>query len=98
MAAQPPSPALATPDLAAAPTAQSPASVLLTRVDPACNMHRFYSLALSISLFGKYGVVRQWGRIGTTGQSRTDWYGGAKDAESALQALLTTKQRRGYSA
>ena len=69
--------------------------VLLTRVDPSCNMRRFYSVALATSLFGECGVVRQWGRIGTLGQTRTDWYDGSGPAEAARQQLLSQKQRRG---
>lgn len=96
LAAQAPSPAPAIPILEpkAAPT--SPGPMLLTRVAPTCNMRRFYSVALAVSLFGEIGVVRRWGRIGSQGQSRTDWYDGAHDAESALEALLRAKQRRGY--
>lgn len=71
--------------------------VRLTRTDPACNMQRFYSLELATSLFGERGVVRHWGRIGTAGRSRTDWYEEPQEAESAFQDLLKAKQRRGYA-
>ncbi|WP_425467366.1 WGR domain-containing protein [Rubellimicrobium roseum] len=47
-------------------------------------------------LFGECGVVRHWGRIGASGQTRTDWYREAPEAETALQALLRVKRRRGY--
>ena len=77
--------------------AQDVTPVLLTRADPSCNMHRFYGLELATSLFGECGVVRHWGRIGSSGQSRTDWYGQSPEAEAALQALLRTKRGRGYS-
>lgn len=73
------------------------APVLLTRSDRASNMHRFYSLELATSLFGERGVVRQWGRIRTSGRSRTDWYDDPHEAESAFQDLLKAKQRRGYA-
>ena len=96
LAAQPPCPPPAAPEPAAVVTSQSPDRVLLTRVDPSCNMRRFYSVALAVSIFGECGVVRQWGRIGTSGQTRTDWYGEAPKAAGALQALLRVKRRRGY--
>lgn len=96
LAAQPPCPPPAAPELAPVVTAQSPDPVLLTRVDPSCNMRRFYSVALAVSLFGECGVVRQWGRIGTSGQTRTDWYGETPEAAAALQVLLRVKRRRGY--
>ena len=65
-------------------------------MDPTCNMRRFYSVALATSLFGKCGVVRQWGRIGSQGQSQTDWYEGQGPAEAARQTLVARKRRRGY--
>ncbi|TNC61573.1 WGR domain-containing protein [Rubellimicrobium roseum] len=61
-------------------------------------MRRFYSVALARSLWGECGVVRHWGRIGTPGQRRTDWYDGVPDAERALGSLLRAKRRRGYRA
>ncbi len=83
---------------ASSPPTSDGTPVLLTRVDPSCNMRRFYSVALAVSLFGETGVVRQWGRIGTEGQSRTDWYEGSGPAEAARQRLLSQKRRRGYVA
>lgn len=100
LAAQPPGRPVAQiePEPAIAPTVcpALPAPLLLTRVDSACNMRRFYGLALATSLFGEHGVVRRWGRIGRAGQSRTDWYDEPSDAQSALQTLLRAKRRRGY--
>ena len=95
LAAQPPDPRPVAPELALSP-AISDLSLVLTRVDLAHNMRRFYSLALATSLFGEAGVVRRWGRIGSSGQSRTDWYSAPLEAETALQALLRAKRRRGY--
>ncbi len=96
LAAQPPGPPPATRE--SATVAQSPEAdpVHLTRVDPSCNMRRFYSLTLAVSLWGEHGVVRRWGRIGTAGQTRTEWYNEPSIAQSTLQALLRAKQRRGY--
>ena len=77
--------------------AQSVTPVLITRADPSCNMHRFYGLELATSLFGECGVVRHWGRIGTSGRSRTDWFNEAEEAEAAFLVLLRAKHRRGYA-
>lgn len=100
LAAQRPSPSVCPPVESASPpthTTSALAPVHLTRVDPACNMRRFYSLALAMSLFGEKGVERRWGRIGTAGQSQTDWYDESSEALSALQALLRAKRQRGYT-
>lgn len=85
------------PTLEDAPAEVGVASVRLTRNDPACNMHRFYSLEFATSLFGERGVVRHWGRIGTSGRSRTDWFNEPQEAEAAFLVLLTAKRRRGYT-
>lgn len=71
--------------------------VLLTRADPSRNMHRFYGLELATSLFGECGVVRHWGRIGTSGRSRTDWFNEPQEAEDAFSILLRAKRSRGYA-
>ncbi|MRX51086.1 WGR domain-containing protein [Paracoccus sp. S-4012] len=71
--------------------------VLLTRADPSCNMHRFYSLELATSLFGECGVVRHRGRVGASGRSRTDWFEKPCEAEAAFSILLRAKHRRGYA-
>jgi predicted DNA-binding WGR domain protein len=97
LAAQPPCPPPDTPAVEAVSPATSATSVHLTRVDPSCNMSRFYSLALATSLFGECGVVRQWGRIGTSGQSRTEWYEARDRAAAELERMAARKRRRGYS-
>lgn len=76
---------------------QNVAPVLLTRADPSCNMHRFYGLEFATSLFGECGVVRHWGRIGTSGRSRTEWFNEPQLAEAAFLILLKAKRRRGYA-
>ena len=93
LAAQPPGPAPAAPCLEVVDLPINTEPLLLTRVDPSCNMRRFYSVALATSLFG---VVRRWGRIGRQGQSRTDWYERSGPAEAVRQMLVARKRRRGY--
>ena len=59
-------------------------------------MDRFYSVQLTQGLFGDHGVHRQWGRRGTWGRHRLDWYGTEFEAESALSDLVRQKLARGY--
>ncbi len=73
-----------------------PRPLRLTRLDPGCNMRRFYSLALAQSLWGEWGVARQWGRIGSPGQSRTDWHASPEAARAELERMAGRKRRRGY--
>lgn len=65
-------------------------------LDPARNMHRFYSMAVERDLFGHVVLVRRWGRINSTGRTRLDEYRGEGEAMAAMFARETSKRRRGY--
>jgi predicted DNA-binding WGR domain protein len=68
----------------------------LERRDPERRMARFYALHLVPLLFGGWGIVREWGRIGHPGTVRTDWYGTEEEAAAARVRLAAQKARRGY--
>ncbi|WP_115734302.1 WGR domain-containing protein [Aminobacter aminovorans] len=68
----------------------------LHRIDPALNMRRFYGLTLQPTLFGGVSVIRNWGRIGTSGQAMVETHDNPDEAHRALRRLETMKKRRGY--
>jgi predicted DNA-binding WGR domain protein len=68
----------------------------LRRIDPSQNMRRFYALAIQPTLFGGTSVVRNWGRIGTSGQSMMETFDNDEDAVSAARQLERVKRQRGY--
>lgn len=68
----------------------------LTRSDPETNLHRYYRMEIVAGLFGDWGLVREWGRIGRAGQVRTDWYESEADAKDARFELHMKKALRGY--
>lgn len=68
----------------------------LRRIDPSRNMRRFYMLAIQPTLFGGASVMRNWGRIGTGGQSMMETFDRNEDAVSASMRLERSKRRRGY--
>jgi predicted DNA-binding WGR domain protein len=70
--------------------------LILHRLDPTVNMARFYALSLENSLFGDILLVRRWGRIGTHGRVRFDWFDNPADAADELERIATVKARRGY--
>jgi len=77
--------------------AASAEPALLHRVDLARNMPRFYGLALTQDLFGRWCVERRWRRIGVRrGQVRHDVHSSAAAAQGAMEKLLAAKQQRGY--
>ncbi|SEO16093.1 WGR domain-containing protein [Palleronia pelagia] len=68
----------------------------LTRSNPETNTHRFYRMEIVPGLFGEWGLVREWGRIGRAGQVRTDWFASEAQAKDARFALNMQKAKRGY--
>lgn len=68
----------------------------LHRIDLAVNMRRFYSLTLQPTLFGGASVIRNWGRIGTSGQAMGETFDDPDEAQCALKRLEAIKRRRGY--
>lgn len=72
--------------------------LMLERVDPDRNMHRYYVLALEPTLFGDTALRREWGRLGGKGgQTRLDLHEEPHEAREALQAWLQRKLKRGYA-
>lgn len=68
----------------------------LTKAEPRANLNRYYDLEIVRGLFGDWGLVRNWGRVGSPGQLRTDWFGTESEAKDARFDLHMQKARRGY--
>jgi predicted DNA-binding WGR domain protein len=73
--------------------------VYLERCDPAQNRARFYALAVNRTLFaGEWVLVRRWGRIGTSGSRKEEWFPSLADALTEQARIAARKTGRGYSA
>jgi predicted DNA-binding WGR domain protein len=70
--------------------------VHLRRVDPSCNMQRFYRLDIEPDLFGGVRLVKAWGRIGREGRSIAEFYDSEAIAANVMQRYAERKRRRGY--
>ena len=68
----------------------------LTRTDPEANLARYYRMQIVRGLFGNWGLVREWGRIGSPGRVRTDWFESEAAAKDAQCSLQMRKAKRGY--
>lgn len=68
----------------------------LTRSEPSENMHRFYSMQIVRGLFDDWGLIREWGRIGSSIRMRTDWFASEQDAKDARFDLHMQKSKKGY--
>jgi len=73
-----------------------PDPVHLKRIDAVQNMRRFYCLTVQPTLFGGASLIRDWGRIGTRGQTLMETFDEADDADKAFDRLERAKRRRGY--
>lgn len=71
-------------------------AVILYRIDTSKRMHRYYRIDVQPDLFGQWCLMREWGRIGSSGQIRSAPFSSAEVAKAALNSLLRIKQRRGY--
>lgn len=70
--------------------------LVLYRRDPDRNMARYYVLSIEPSLFGNLAFIREWGRIGQSGQKRVEFHDNRIQAMEALETWLKRKQHRGY--
>lgn len=68
----------------------------LTKIAPQANQYRFYRMEIVRGLFGDWGLIREWGRIGGGGRVRTDWFNREEDAKDARFELHMQKAKRGY--
>lgn len=69
----------------------------LKRIEPEANLNRFYRMEVVPGLFGDWGLVREWGRNGRSGQMRTDWFESEGQARDARLKLHMQKAKRGYA-
>ncbi|WP_299845828.1 WGR domain-containing protein [uncultured Jannaschia sp.] len=73
-----------------------PTWLKLRRIDPARNMRRFYLMQVQPDLFGGESLTREWGRIGSSGQTLIDHHADEGEAITSLLKIAKTKARRGY--
>ena len=72
--------------------------IYLVRHDAAKNMHRFYQMFVAQGILGEWSLIREWGRVGSPGTVRKDWFATEEEAITARQTLYDAKQKKGYQA
>jgi predicted DNA-binding WGR domain protein len=70
--------------------------VYLIRNDTDKNMHRFYQLYITPALLGEWSLVREWGRIGSPGTVRKNWFETEEQAVAEGMRVLKGKLKKGY--
>ena len=73
--------------------------IILERVDAARNIARYCVLSTEPTLFAKHTLIRRWGRIGSLGRKRLQFFWGndASLAQETLEMWLARKRKRGYA-
>ena len=74
-------------------------NIVLERVDPTRNIARYYVLSIEPTLFAKHTLIRRWGRIGSLGRERLQFFRGndVSQAQLTLETWLARKPKRGYA-
>jgi predicted DNA-binding WGR domain protein len=72
-------------------------AIILYRIDSSKCMHRYYRMDLQPDLFGQWCLMREWGRIGSAGQTRALPFSTRQQAQVALDKQRQAKERRGYA-
>jgi predicted DNA-binding WGR domain protein len=75
---------------------KQPYRIYVERTDATKNMARFYTMALSTTLFGEACLTRRWGRIGASGQFKTHRFAEEDEAVRLFLHILKRKRARGY--
>lgn len=70
--------------------------IYLEKRIPTLNQQRFYMITVTRTLFGRWALIREWGRIGQPGTVREAWFETQAEADAAGEQLRQRKERRGY--
>lgn len=71
-------------------------TIYMERHDAKQNMHRFYHMFVTPGLFDDWSLVKEWGRVGSPGTVRKEWFTTEQEAELASQKISGKKIKKGY--
>ena len=75
-----------------------PDRLYLRRTDAAKRMNRFYLMTVQRDLFGGANLIREWGRVGSSGRMKVTRHADEGQAVNTLAQFARSKQKRGYIA
>ncbi len=73
-------------------------SLVLYRIDSNKRMRRFYRMDVQPNQFCEWCLIREWGRIGRGGRTRSLPFLTPEVAQTALHRRRVLKEGRGYQA
>ncbi len=68
----------------------------MERHDTENNLHRFYQLFVTPGLFNDWSLIKEWGRVGSPGTVRKEWFDTREEAIVAGNKLCAAKCKKGY--
>ncbi len=68
----------------------------MERHDEKDNMHRFYQMFVTPGLFDNWSLIKEWGRVGSPGTVRKEWFDCEEAAVIAGQKIKNNKVKKGY--
>jgi predicted DNA-binding WGR domain protein len=71
--------------------------IYLERHEPDKNLHQFYQLFVVPDLLGDWSLVREWGRVGSPGTVRKEWFDSDDEAMVVSEKLSDANRKKGYS-
>lgn len=71
-------------------------SYSLHKINPQKNQYRFYTVRITPSLFDDWTLIREWGRIGSSGTIRSDIFSTEEEARQKMESILKDKTKKGY--
>ena len=71
--------------------------IYLVKHDSEKNMHRFYQMFVIPGLFNDWSLVKEWGRVGSPGMVRNEWFTTEQEAEMVSQKIISKKIKKGYT-
>ncbi len=72
-------------------------TIYLMKIDHSANQYRYYSIRIDPDLFGRWTLIRQWGRLDYDGgRLRMDTFESEIQALNRLSEIVTQKKKRGY--
>ena len=71
--------------------------IYLERINSSRNMARFYAMSIQPTLFGEVSLIRNWGRVGTSGRNKIETSPDMDGLTTTKTRVARRKRQRGYT-
>lgn len=67
------------------------------RIEESSNQRRFYAIYITKTIFDEWAVIREWGRIGSPGTVREEWFCDEPNAIQEANKIVARRIQREYN-